>query len=113
MDIKRNRQPIRIGEPPEPGFYIRRLVRGGPYVGCQIMYDPTEGYRIMEDGVWEGPMKDPWQSEMGERVILSTKTTEAEVRFRIGLKRYQEVYQPDGVAANPRKPIDPNKSVPF
>ena len=100
------RTPIRMGEPPEPGFYLRRLVRGGPWVGCQIAYDPAEGYSVMEDGIWEGPMPDLWMSERGERVILATKATEAEVQFRIGIKRWSEIYAPSAPAANPHKAIN-------
>lgn len=113
MATKRHRQPIKMGEPPEPGFYIRRLVRGGPLVGCQITYDAAEGFKVMQDGVWQGPSQDPWLLPLMHDVAYADPATDAEVKFRVGVKRWAEIYQPDHAAANPRKPIDPNKSVPF
>jgi hypothetical protein len=103
------RKPIVMGElpePPGPWFFLRRMGRGCPWVPCQVTYDPAEGYRIMEDGVWSEPVPDPWLHPMGERVLLSNPSTEAEVKFRIGLKRWAEVYAPDHAAANPRRAIN-------
>ena len=105
--------PIRMGEPPKPGFYLRRLVRHGPLVGCQITFDSAEGFRVMEDGRWEGPSQDPWLLPLMHSVAFATPCDEAEVKYRIGLKRYAELYQPDAPAANPRKPIDIDKMIPF
>ena len=106
------RKPIRIGEPPEPGFYLRRLVRGGPYVGCQIVHN-ADGWRVMQDGVWQGPSADPWLLPLMHEVFLAEPATEAEVQHRIGVKRWAEIYQPDHPAANPRRAIDIDRVVPI
>lgn len=103
----------RRSDTPSPGFYLLRLVRNGPYVGAQIRHEDGQWF-VMEDGVLQGPSTDPWLLPLMERVHhYGRETTEAEVRFRLGLKRFEEIYKPDGSAANPRKPIDLDKMVPF
>ncbi len=105
---RRHRPPIRLGDPPTPGWFKRRLVRNGPWVGCQITLD-ADGYRVMQDGVWQGPAADPWSIPLLHEVFTATPCTEADVLYIVGLKQWAKVYAPEHAAANPRLPIDPGK----
>src|SRR6266567_9140213 len=99
-------EPPRRSHTPEPGYYLRRIVRGGPWIGCQITFEPAEGYRVMQDGRWEGPSHEPWTLPLMHDVAFAKRSTRTEVEYRIGIKRWSEIYAPDHPAANPRKPID-------
>lgn len=109
----RHQKPIIMGEPPEPGYYTMKLIRHGPVVGAQITFDPVEGYRVMRDGTWEGPSKDPWALPLMHSVAFATKSTPAEVTYRIGVKRWAEIYQPDHASANPARPLNLDTIIPF
>lgn len=104
---------IRMGEPPSPGFYIRRLIRGGPFVGCQITYDETDGYRVMQDGIWEGPSHDPWLLPLMHNVAFAKRSSEADVKYRIGVRRWAEIYEPSSPIANPHKAINLDTHIPY
>ena len=104
----------RQSDRPEPGHYLIRLARGGPFVGASIAFNDVNGWSVMIDGEEQGPDPDPWQLPFMEKVHwFGRASTEAEVKFRIGLKRYQEIHKPDGIAANPRSPINANKYIPI
>lgn len=109
-----NNPPIpRQSDTPRPGHYILKLVRNGPWVGAQIVHADGQ-WQVMIDGTWQGPSADPWLLPNMERVHwYATETDEADVKYRIGLKRYSEIYRPDAPEANPTKPVDLNKLVPF
>lgn len=105
--------PSRPVWPPTPGFYLVRLVRGGPQVGASITHDET-GWSCQIDGVHSGPVADPVLLEDIEKIHTYGRfTTEAEVKFRLGLKRYDEIYRPNSPAANPRRAIDPATFIPY
>jgi hypothetical protein len=98
--------PRRIDQPLE-GFFLRRLTRGGPWVGCAIVQTGA-GWRAQIDGRWCGEahpdpavapgVMDIWTS--GRRV------DETEFRFRLGLKAWAEKHAPLHPAANPREPVN-------
>jgi hypothetical protein len=103
----------RRSDTPTPGYYLMRLVKNGPLVGCAIERT-AEGWRVMKNGEWQGPSDDPWILPFMHDVHhFAEMSTEAEVRYRIGLKRYEEIYRPDGAAANPRRAINRDKALPF
>ena len=67
----------------------------------------------MLDGDWEGPSANPWSLPLMERVhYYGRRSTESEVKFRIGQKRWAEIYAPAHPAANPRRPLDPDELPP-
>ncbi len=104
---RRARPPIITGQDPIPGFYAMRLVRHGPIVAGQIIKHDDGTWSVMQDGVVQGPAANPWSLPLMESVSLATPATMAEVQYRVGLKRWAEIYQPDHPAAKPREPIDP------
>jgi hypothetical protein len=46
-------------------------------------------------------------------VFLATPATEAEVQFRIGVKRWAEIYSAADPAVNPRRPVNVDRAVPI
>lgn len=105
--------PSRPVWPPTPGFYLVRLVRHGPFVGAQIACEDGK-WSCMLDGVTSGPVDDPVLLDDIEKIhTYGRVTTDAEVKFRIGIKRWAEIYAPSHPAANPRRAIDVDKLVPF
>lgn len=104
----------RQSDTPRPGFYLLRLVRGGPWVGAEITRHPDGQFSVMCDGKTEGPSHNPWILPLMERVHFGGReTTESEVRFRVGARRWAEIYAPSSAPANPHKPIDLDSLIPF
>jgi hypothetical protein len=102
-----SKPPPRRSDVPEPGWYLLRLVRGGVWVGAQIAYNEAEGWTVVLDGVLEGPNHNPWALPSMERVHWGGRpTTEAEVLYRIGIKRFAEIHMPAHPAVNPKQPVD-------
>ena len=107
--MDRSRSPIRMGEPPVPGYFLRRLVRGGPWVAAQITFDEHDGYKVMLDGNWQGPSHDPWILPFMHEVFLATPCSQSEALYRIGVKRWAELHAPGDPAANPRSAVNLDK----
>jgi hypothetical protein len=106
--------PPRPSDKPVAGFYLVRMVRGGPYVGAAIRYSETDGWTVNLDGEVQGPSHEPWSLSFMEKVAFwGRPCTEAEVQYRIGVKRWAEIYKPDHDAANPTRPLNLDTIVPF
>lgn len=103
----------RVSDQPVPGHYLIRLVRNGPMVGARITHD-DDGWSAMIDGEHEGPVSDPWSLRTIEQIhFYGRETTAAEVKFRIGIKRWAEIHKLSHPAANPRRAINPDQFIPF
>ena len=99
---------------PQPGFYILRLVRGGPPVGAEIIRDDDGNWWCSVDDVLYGPNADPFQIDALANVhAYGQEATEAEVRYRIDLGRWARQFAPNHAAANPRRPVNSDTLVPF
>ena len=97
--------PPRQSDKPEPGHYLMKLIRNGPWVAAQIVIEDDQ-WSVMIDGAWSGPSADPWLLPDMERVHwYGRPSTEAETKYRIGVKRWAEIHKPDHPAANPKSPI--------
>jgi len=106
--------PPRPSDKPVAGFYLLRLVRGGPYVGASISHSEAEGWKVNIDGESQGPSHEPWTLSFMERVAFYGRpSTEAEVSYRVGVAKWAKIYKPDHDAANPTRPLDLNKIIPF
>lgn len=104
----------RQSDTPRVGWYLLKLVRGGPWVAAEIVRDDAEYWWVMIDGAWQGPALDPWALPAMETVHwYGRETTAEDVQFRIGLARWAAIYRPDHAAANPRKAIDLDTLTPF
>lgn len=91
-----------IGQP-EPGYYKRRLVGGGPWVSVRFYLDEGE-LRVEVDGEErraDGERHDPF-----EVWPLSWPSTETEYRFFCQLREWAQRFAPHHPAARPRERID-------
>lgn len=97
-------KPRYIGTP-EPGFYKRRLTKGGPWVAVRFFTD-DEALRVEVDGYTtdkEGRPLDPhavWP--------LCWPSSESEYHFFVGLREWARKHRPDHPAARPHAPINLN-----
>ena len=105
----RKQAPRSVTEP-RPGFFLIRLVKGGPFVAARISH---------QNGVWWAEINgkpcgarhsDPLLAEKVFHVWLTARQEidEAEYRRRLGLAS-----QAGHPAAQPRKPIDLNALPPL
>lgn len=95
---------------PVPGWYRRRLIKGGPWVGCVIFYacpmDPESGepmdrsrYLLCQvNGEWRDPL-ETWTWCAGSPI------SEAEYRFLMADAAHAMEFRPTAPRANPRAKI--------
>ncbi len=99
-----------ITSEPQPGFFERRLVKGGPFVGARIWLHQEicaetgelmadEYLRCEVDGI-EMDAEDQWTWLAGKPI------TEARYRYLSGLRDWAAGFSPDDPAANPSRPLN-------
>jgi hypothetical protein len=106
-------QKTRRTDQPTVGFYLIHQTRNGPWCGGEIKFHDGQ-WSAMIDGKWEGPSANPWI--LGTLVALHSFgkfSTESEVGFRIGRKRWAEIHDPSHIAANPDRPLNLDVIIPF
>ncbi len=97
-------------EEPQPGWFKRRLVKGGVFVPARIWIDgetdPDTGELLSDERLRcevNGRSADPheeWQWLAGAPI------SEAEFRYLTAVAAHAGWHQPDQPQANPRRPID-------
>lgn len=103
---------------PVPGFYRRRMVRGGVWVAARIWVEDGERdpdtNELLSDQVIRcevgGAQADPiaqWSYLAGQPI------TEAEFEYLMAAAAWAERHAPDAPEANPRAPIDLNSMPPL
>jgi hypothetical protein len=90
--------PDPINDDPQCGFYLRRLVKRGPYVTAHIWLEDGE-LRCEVDGREVDPVEQ-WS------YLADNPITEGEYYWREALARHARHFEPRDPLANPRKPID-------
>ncbi len=110
-------KPIDINEP-KPGFYRRRLVRGGPWVPALIFWeygdvDDESGHKLSDDVLHcyvNGQKRNPYT----EWVFLGGQPiTEAEYRFMVDDAAHARAHRQSDPKATPDQPIDLGKMDPI
>lgn len=114
----RHAQATRNISRPEPGWFLLRLVKGGPLVGACITYEPSR------DPVTDEPCDRSWwwsawiNGELvGEPGVRPNdqvfriwesgdRIDEAEYSYMIQSARWAQEYAPDEPAANPRTAVN-------
>ena len=93
----------RTAEVPVPGFYATRLVKGGPEVGCRIVFDAGLWVALV-NGVPTHPSAQaaPWRIPWMERCAFSRRIGEAEYDT---LLHAAATARPGEPAADPLKPV--------
>ena len=85
MTFRRGEAPRR-SDRPEPGFYLIRLVRGGPLVPAEIIQRRGQWGAAIDGAPPRSWNADPFRSEGVERVWLGERVTKAEHDRRVALK---------------------------
>lgn len=105
---------MRVSDRPVPGHYLLRLTKGGPWCAAEIRRDENGLWSCHIDGVESGPAEDPWTLPDLERIHFGGRESYAsETAYRLAMARFAREHKPDDPSANPRRPIDPDKFVPF
>lgn len=111
------RKPV-VTDDPQAGWYRRKLVKDGPWVAARIyLYqeiDPASGELLADEEMRcevDGERRDKddqWTWLCNEPI------TEAQYRYLLDTRRWAERHSPDDPHADPRKPIDHNRTpLPF
>lgn len=109
----RGAAPVNDSEP-RCGWFKRKLVKGGVFVPARIWMfqdiDAATGELLSDEmlqcevnGRWADP-EDAWSW------ICSNPITEQEYRYLEARIQHAAVHEPDDAFADPRKPIDMNKT---
>ena len=99
---------------PVPGYYRRRLVRGGPWVPVRIWrgFDKCPHTGLELERGWElrctvnGIYRDPRAEWLW---VCNEPITEAEFRYLTDTKNYAVEHDHEMPEATPRTPVDFNK----
>lgn len=109
----RGEKPV-IDDTPQCGFFKRKLVRGGVFVPAQIWMwqdiDPETGELLSDEELQcevNGVRADPFDAWTW---ICGNPITEAEYRYLEARIQHAARFEPDDAFADPRKPIDLNKT---
>lgn len=105
---------------PKPGFFKKRLVKGGPFVGARLVYGPPrdpETGGIMEERSWmweawengrlvRAPSPDPLHAGAFQIWLSGTAIDEAEYRFLVADAEWARAHAPGEPIAQPTKPVN-------
>jgi hypothetical protein len=89
---------------PEPGYYKRRLVKGGPWVTVRFFRTDTGALAVEVDGQTHDPSGAPY--EPGWEWPVCWPSDEAEYRHMERLRTWALDHAPHHPAARPRERID-------
>jgi hypothetical protein len=113
--LKGERVPIQLNDP-MPGYYERRLVKGGPMVACRIWIEEErdelnrlmadQRYRCLVDGRTRDAF-DQWSW------LASHPISKEEYEFRTRDAAWCREHAPDEPRANPTERIDINRTRPI
>ncbi|WP_119270893.1 hypothetical protein [Taklimakanibacter deserti] len=102
---------VAIPDEPHPGFFQRKLVKGGPFVPARIWLEQDVG----EDGELlgaelrcevNGEPADPFEAWS---YLCGRPITEEYFNYLTARNRWAAWHAPHEAAANPRQPIDWNR----
>jgi len=100
---------VEVPEEPQCGWYMRRLVKGGPHVPARIWYESEtdadgeltgdEVMRCEVNNKYEDP-EEQWLWLAGKPILP------VEYDYLTAVRNYAVAHAPDEPLANPRRPID-------
>lgn len=118
-----SQQPPRRIDQVTPGFYRVRKVKGGPWIGAEIVVQDSMIF-VSEDGApsFDGVSVnaladlivdcvsdgDAFRHPLLRVAWFGTLITEAEYRHLLAMSNWAQMHAPDHPAANPGKRIDIN-----
>jgi hypothetical protein len=104
--------PSRPVNTPSPGYFLIRLIKGGPLVPARICHEQGLWWAVV-DGEVKQAHADPGHAPDVFRIWHSGQFIDQQTyEHRLRLKKWAVEHRPDHPAANPRKPIDRNSTPP-
>ena len=100
---------VQFTHEPQCGFYKRRLVRGGPWVGARIWLESiTDGAgELVADEVLRCEVDNKAADPLGEWThICGHPITQGEFLFLTATTRWASAHAPEHPAANPGERVD-------
>jgi hypothetical protein len=107
-------QTRNVGKP-EPGWFLIRLVRKGPFVPAKIDFSPEAGWHATVDGV-AGAIASHNPGEASDVFRIwhgGVRIDQEEYDFRMARKNYAQRHAPDLPEANTRRAIDVRRLPPL
>lgn len=103
-----NREDQRNPDAPEPGFYALRLVKKGPEVGAEIIFDPfTATWSVDINGETHPPSIDPQLNDQLQQVwLFGRRIDQQEYDFLLARYKHYLAHDPSHPFANPDKAVD-------
>ena len=99
--------PRRIDQP-QPGLFRLRLTRRGWEVAARIIHHPDGTWQAVVDGIEHPANADPFAAPWVSRVWEGGRESdEADYAWRLAVKAWAEVHDPDHPACHPTEPIKP------
>lgn len=103
---------------PEPGYYKRKLIRGGVWVAVRIWLEDgdrdAETGELMSDQVLRCEVNGERRDAFAEwSYAAGNPVTEAEYRYLLAMAAHAVKHAPDHPAADPRTPIDLHRLKPL
>lgn len=107
-----------ITHDPQPGFYRRKLVRGGPWVGVHIWLeqDIDEAGELIAPPVLRALVGSNSYVDADDvwTYVADNPISQEEYNFMVAEAAWTKARSPDDPSANPREPIDPLRApLPF
>lgn len=92
---------------PEPGYFLMRLIKGGPHVPAQICRNDSGVWWAVVNGQGHAAHTDPALAPLVFTIWHSGQEIDrATYEHRLKLKEWAEKHHPDHPAAKPREKID-------
>jgi hypothetical protein len=94
---------------PRPGYYRRRLVKGGPWVGVRIYLDQIVGDdgELLSDEVMKAECDGaPCDPEDAWIASCDHPITREDYRYYVSAAAWDKTFDPVAPAANPKKAVD-------
>jgi hypothetical protein len=99
--------------PPEPGYFLLRLVKDGWRVPCRIIHD-AEGWHAEVDGTHHPAHADPALAYMTDALWHGgLRISQADYNWAVATREQARATAPDHPSLHPRKPMDPRTLKPI
>lgn len=107
---RRGEKPRHVGEP-QPGYFLLRLIKGGPLVPSRICHSLEDGWWAEINGERFPAHPDPSHARGVFQIWHGGQEITAEIyEHRLKLKAWAEKHRPDHPSAKPRQRIDRTKT---
>ena len=111
-DLERFSGRSRRIDAPRPGWFVMRLVKGGPSVPCSIAYDEQTGRWTTVIDTTTTSAIDPDDAKVFRIWLYATEIEEWEFLDMIARREWRRENDPDHPSLHPHRKIDPMRLSP-